>query len=201
MASNRKRARSGPTLDLDRVRDALPAIAMVVVVAGILVLTAVLQVDGDLPERTESRDGQPLPAIPADGSDPSDAREEAGVDEDATPMVETPAPVAPDPATVPTDAEARARDDLARIARARGGWTLQLGVMCDADNVRTRMDGLGSEVELYFLPFDRDGRVCYRVCWGVYGTREAADAATPSAAVRAVFTDRPVVKDVSLVAP
>jgi hypothetical protein len=32
--------------------------------------------------------------------------------------------------------------------------------------------------ELFILPVELDGRACYRVCWGVYDSREAAEVAT-----------------------
>jgi septal ring-binding cell division protein DamX len=206
MASTRKRARSGALLDLDRWRELVPAVAMVIVVAGILVLTAILQVDGDVPERTELRADGPLDAIPVEPGPSSEAEETGTVDDLAldsappVPPVAAPAP-GPEPSSAGDAAEDRARRDLERLRAARTGLTLQLGVMCDADNARARMSELGAEADLYFLPFDSNGRACYRVCWGVFPDRAAAERARLPGAVGAVFTDSPVIKDVALVAP
>jgi septal ring-binding cell division protein DamX len=178
---------------------------MVSVVVGILVLTAVLQVNGDVPARTELHADVPLDAIPAEPGTSVDPEEESGTVNPTAPAstgTGRPAPIGSSPtATAGEAAEARARADLARLRGDRAGLTLQLGVVCDADNVRTRIAELGADPNLFFLPFDANGRACYRVCWGVFPDRDAAERARLPADVGEVFTDPPVIKDVSLVAP
>jgi hypothetical protein len=117
----------------------------------------------------------------------------------------TPAPVAtpvptPTPAPRPTPTppatsagpppagEARsllARGALADAARAfaasmapdaRGRFSFQVLVACDPVNVQKAVNAVPAE-ELFILPVDVKGRACYRLCWGVYDGRPAAEAA------------------------
>jgi septal ring-binding cell division protein DamX len=46
----------------------------------------------------------------------------------------------------------------------------------DAGRFERRRGAAGGD-ELFILPVVLNGRACFRVCWGVYGSRPAADAA------------------------
>ena len=93
----------------------------------------------------------------------------------------TPAPVAP-----AGDARALlaqgALPDAARAfatslrPNARGRFTLQVLVACAPENVQKAVSAVPAK-ELLVLPVDLKGRACYRLCWGVYDSRPAAEAA------------------------
>ena len=96
----------------------------------------------------------------------------------------TPAPVAP-----AGDARALlaqgALPDAARAFAAslrpgaRGRFTLQVLVACAPENVQKAVSAVPAP-ELLVLPVDLKGRACYRLCWGVYDSRPAAEAALGS---------------------
>jgi hypothetical protein len=99
----------------------------------------------------------------------------------------TPAPRAT-PAGPPPAGEARAlltQGALDQAARAfasslaagpRGRFSLQVLVACAPENVQKAVAATPAE-ELFILPVSVKGRACYRLCWGVYDTRPAAEAA------------------------
>jgi hypothetical protein len=92
-------------------------------------------------------------------------------------------PAAPVP---PGDARALlvqgALPDAARsfaAAMAAGGpgrFSLQVLVACAPENVQKAVAAVPGE-ELFILPVNVKGRACYRLCWGVYDSRSAAEAA------------------------
>jgi hypothetical protein len=51
-------------------------------------------------------------------------------------------------------------------------------VACDPENVQKAVSAVPSE-QLFLLPVNVKGRACYRLCWGVYDSRAAAEAALP----------------------
>jgi len=59
---------------------------------------------------------------------------------------------------------------------ARGRFSLQLLVACAPENVQKALAAVPAE-ELFILPVDLKGRACFRLCWGVYESRSAAEAA------------------------
>jgi hypothetical protein len=103
-----------------------------------------------------------------------------------TPRV-TPTPRAA-PASAPSAGEARAlltQGALPEAARAfaaqvapgaRGRFSLQVLVACAPENVQKAVAAVPSE-DLFILPVNVKGRACYRLCWGVYGSRPEAEAA------------------------
>ena len=52
--------------------------------------------------------------------------------------------------------------------------TLQLMVACVEETVRNARTRSGEGGSLFFVPYSLKGRACYRVCWGVYESRDAA---------------------------
>ena len=105
----------------------------------------------------------------------------------ATPRV-TPAP-RPAPVAPAGDAHALlaqgALPDAARAFAAqlapgsRGRFTLQVLVACAPENVQKAVSAVPSP-ELLVLPVNVKGRACYRLCWGVYDSRPAAESALGS---------------------
>jgi hypothetical protein len=105
-----------------------------------------------------------------------------------TPPV-TPTPAARTPSATGGTGEARAllrQGALSQAAKgfasalapgAAGRFSLQLLAACAPDTVQKAVSAAGAD-ELFILPVSVKGRECYRVCWGVYDTREAAEAAT-----------------------
>ncbi len=99
----------------------------------------------------------------------------------------TPTPRAT-PAPAPPAGDARAMlaqgnlPDAARAfaaslgAGARGRFSLQVLVACAPENVQKAVSAVPAQ-ELIILPVNVKGRACYRLCWGVYDSRPAAEAA------------------------
>jgi septal ring-binding cell division protein DamX len=97
----------------------------------------------------------------------------------------TPKP-APPPAAPAGDARALLRQgSLTEAARAfaaamapeaRGRYSLQLLVACAPENVQKAVAAVPAD-ELFILPVNLKGRACYRLGWGVYDSRPAAEAA------------------------
>jgi len=58
---------------------------------------------------------------------------------------------------------------------SRNKFTVAVGLYCDEDNVgRVVQNARGSE-QIYVLPTTVQGRQCFRVVWGTYDTRQAAE--------------------------
>jgi hypothetical protein len=68
---------------------------------------------------------------------------------------------------------------------ARGRFSQQLLTACSTDTIAKAVQAVPEE-ELFILPVTFQGRSCYRLCWGVYDSRAAAEAARRS--VPAYFT-------------
>lgn len=58
--------------------------------------------------------------------------------------------------------------------------TIAVGLYCNEANVGRIVDSAKSSSELYLLPADLEGRSCYRVIWGLFDTRQAAESAKGS---------------------
>ena len=79
--------------------------------------------------------------------------------------------------------------NLAAAARAfqqeisRGSndkFTLALGLYCNEENAGRLVASASDSSEIYVLPTSVEGRSCYRVIWGLYDSREAAERGIPS---------------------
>jgi septal ring-binding cell division protein DamX len=72
-----------------------------------------------------------------------------------------------------------ARAFVASVAPGpKGRFSLQLLVACDPANVQKAVSAVSAQ-ELFILPVNMKGKTCYRLCWGVYDGRPAAEAALP----------------------
>jgi septal ring-binding cell division protein DamX len=60
-------------------------------------------------------------------------------------------------------------------ASAQGGFSVQVLAACSPDTIRKAAQNV-SGGEIFILPVTLNGRACFRVCWGVYESREAAQA-------------------------
>ncbi len=58
----------------------------------------------------------------------------------------------------------------------KGNFTLQFELVCQTSSLAKALEGGGANI--WFVPISYRGQACYRVFWGHYDTREAADAAT-----------------------
>ena len=101
-------------------------------------------------------------------------------------------PAAPGPASQPAGpasaGEARALlrqgalPDAARAFAAslasgpRSRFSLQVLVACAPENVEKAIAAVPRD-ELFIVPVSVKGKECYRVCWGTYDSRPAAEAA------------------------
>jgi septal ring-binding cell division protein DamX len=108
----------------------------------------------------------------------------------ATPTAAPVAAPARRPAAAATDDEARAllgRGALQEAATAfasrrtstPGSFSVQVLVACAPENVQKAISAVNAP-ELFILPTRVQGRTCFRVCWGVYESRAAAEAAVAS---------------------
>ncbi|HEX7810235.1 MAG TPA: SPOR domain-containing protein, partial [Thermoanaerobaculia bacterium] len=68
-------------------------------------------------------------------------------------------------------------DAMARdfAANASGNFTVQIQILCETSNLDKAMRDGGTNV--WFVPQTISGRPCYRVFWGRYATRDAAQSA------------------------
>jgi septal ring-binding cell division protein DamX len=104
----------------------------------------------------------------------------------ATPPA-TRATTSPAPATATADARSllgqgsfpqAARAFAASLATgSRSRFSLQLLTACSPETVQKAVGAAGGADHLFILPISLQGRACYRLCWGVYETRPAAEAA------------------------
>jgi len=60
-----------------------------------------------------------------------------------------------------------------------GRYSIQALVACAPETVQKAVASVSGE-DLFILPVDLEGRACYRVCWGVYESKEGAEAAIAS---------------------
>jgi hypothetical protein len=104
-----------------------------------------------------------------------------------------PAPTPPPPATPPAaQAAAPAGDALALLRQgsfdesasafasslasaAPNSYSIQVLAACSPDTIRKAAQNV-TEDEIFILPVTLNGRACYRVGWGVYDSRESAEA-------------------------
>jgi septal ring-binding cell division protein DamX len=83
-----------------------------------------------------------------------------------------------------------------------GRFTMQLMIACQVDTLQSVRSSSGDLGSLYFVPFFFKGRDCFRVCWGIYASREealAARSALPSSYAESGIT--PVVVSLSRLRP
>jgi septal ring-binding cell division protein DamX len=113
----------------------------------------------------------------------------------AAPATTSPASPGPAPTTVPVTTlpppppDARALLQAGRYPEAasffaedlkaagRGTATIQLLIACSSETVEKAVANVGA-MELVIVPHRYEGRDCYRLCWGVYPTTQAAATAT-----------------------
>ena len=62
---------------------------------------------------------------------------------------------------------------------ARGRFSHELFIACAPETIAKAVEA-GAADELFILPVKYQGRSCYRLCWGVYDNRTAAEAARGS---------------------
>jgi septal ring-binding cell division protein DamX len=104
----------------------------------------------------------------------------------------TPRPATPAPAVASSSAgDARAllrQGSPAEAARAfaatlaptaRGRFSHQLLTACAPETIAKAVEAVRAD-DLFILPVTFQGRSCYRLCWGVYDSRAAAEAARAS---------------------
>ncbi len=91
----------------------------------------------------------------------------------ATPPPPKPEPVVPIAAPVTAHPDRYAAMAREFAAAPSGKFTVQFEIVCDPSNI-TKALGIGG-TNVWFVPISLKGRACYRVFWGHYETREAAD--------------------------
>ena len=84
----------------------------------------------------------------------------------------TPKP-APKPVPPASDSERYAAMAREFAAAPSGKFTVQFEIVCDPSNIAKALHSGGANV--WFVPISLKGRSCYRVFWGHYPTRDAAE--------------------------
>jgi hypothetical protein len=59
-------------------------------------------------------------------------------------------------------------------------FTIAVGLYCNAENVSRMIEGAGASTDIYVLPTLVDGKSCYRVVWGLFDSRDAAERSLSS---------------------
>jgi hypothetical protein len=149
--------------DSQQWKSALPAAGLVVLVFVILSITAVVRTDRK-PEGLQQASGLTVP-FPTTEAEPPARQEQAEIVE-----VETPG------SDQPPSVRERADRDYKRLDGMEARFTSHLMLSCDHENTRRHMEGAGWHDNLYLLPAEYHGQDCFRLCWGVYPTRAAAEA-------------------------
>jgi hypothetical protein len=62
-------------------------------------------------------------------------------------------------------------------AAGAGKYTIAISINCDTGNVGAAVQNAGSPSELFVLPARYNNRPCYRICWGIFDSAEAAERA------------------------
>jgi len=103
-----------------------------------------------------------------------------------TPRATSPSPAGGAPAGTEAARALLRQGSLSEAARtfvaaltpeARGRFSLQVLTACSPDTVQKAVSAVVAD-ELFILPVNLKGRECFRLCWGVYGSRAEAEAAT-----------------------
>lgn len=181
-ARGKAKSREGGVAEPNEWRQILPAVSISLGVLGVILLAAMLQ-SGEPPRQT------PAPAVTENHSPPVRTAEPATIPEPngAT----SPPPVDPRPGDDLLNLARRVERDEARIASTPSGWTLQFMLACDPANVRARVARLDAEKQFYLLSKFHGERACFRLCWGLFDSREQAVASRQFPAALAAITDRP----------
>lgn len=145
---------------LDR-RRAIVAGAVIVAVAGTLIVAAVLQTRPEADSQVELP--EPVPDVETGETGLDSLPEEAP----AAFSQSEPPPSVSDPMA------SRAAADLRRLQASGGDWTLQFASLCDRGRVRSLVASLEGQEQFYLVPSDD----CFKLWWGRFATREQAIAA------------------------
>lgn len=175
MAKDRK---SRPRGNPDERRRRIAAASLFAAVVIVIVVGGALSTDEPLGESP----------VPVSESRPPSARVEREPSDPVAPVLESePAPPVERPTmaaarpgaktTAPDSLQNRAATDRDRLARSGGNYTVQLMMSCDPDNARRRLDEVDDAARLYVLPFEHNGKACFRLFWGAYRSREGAEKA------------------------
>jgi len=148
-------------------KSVLPAAGLVSLVLLILLVTAVVRT-GREPELMQRSAGAGEPSG-APAAEPESIPRPQPDKESAT-------EAAPPPSRRTNSVRDRADGDYLRLAGKEAMFTSHLMLSCDQENTRRHMDGAGWHDDLYLLPAEYHGQDCFRLCWNVYPTREAAEA-------------------------
>lgn len=86
--------------------------------------------------------------------------------------------------------------------KGRNRFTLQVLIACEPATVQKALAATRAAGDLIVVPFPLQGRTCFRACWGLYDSKEAAHAAASS--VPDYFSEgaqKPVVVSLARLAP
>jgi hypothetical protein len=152
-------------------KELLPALGLITLVLGVLTLTAMVKSDHQPASSERAPNGIDRPARLTPTSSPGSEN-----------IAET--PLSTDnslrPSTAPArksgSIEKRATDDYKRLTGMPERWTSQLMLSCDPENSLRHLKAVNWDDDLYLIPAERKGQNCYRLCWGLYESRNRAAA-------------------------
>ncbi len=85
-------------------------------------------------------------------------------------------------------------------AEARDQFTVAIGLFCDQTNLGTHVADVRNAPQVFMLSVPREGLTCYGLYWGLYDSRQEADAAIGSVRATTRSTEQ-VVLPVSRLIP
>jgi hypothetical protein len=197
MTAKDDRRTRGSTSSTTEWREMAPAVAVLGVVLGVLVLTAILHVPSNGETVVARPAGGRIDDSASVGASESDIDHLGGTENPGSEPASASGPEASPPAGGGTGLDERVRRDTRRLGERGEAWTLQILVACDAGNVESILERLGRSDRAYVLPATIDGRACYRVCWDTFASH--ARAVGPNDLPKDVLHDlgRPTPKEVS----
>jgi septal ring-binding cell division protein DamX len=63
------------------------------------------------------------------------------------------------------------------VQKSRAGFAIDVEVACQAETLRKGFAASGGDPRYMILPYNLHGRACFRVVWGLYKDRAAAEQA------------------------
>jgi len=78
------------------------------------------------------------------------------------------------------DLTGAARGFVSELRSSGNKFTIAVGLYCNEDNVNRIVQSASGSNQLYLVPTTLDGRRCYRVLWGLFDSRAAANQAKSS---------------------
>lgn len=181
------RKRESPALQKDDWKHLARVGSLLVVVLGALLMGGLLQLDAsELSNAVPATEAPVETTLPDRSVAPESPESPESLEPREIDTAPTPIPVAPAADSAPAPREPAAGTNLHGLAGRVGadverlgggaGWLLQIAANCDPENVERKLSETPSR-RLHVLPVEIGERACFRICWGPFASRSAAEAA------------------------